>query len=275
MFSACHLPVEDPGLDAQAILPGAQFYRGSMPAETGGPAVTTAALTRTLLIRGKVTTLFGNTPVDTGGILVGVPGDVGYWGMIPGARDPLLPGQLAFSSDFAVAEKVPLGPLEVKVVAVGTDGKVGAASLLELKIQDFPIPESHLAISLDWDTNADLDLHVVEPSGYELWPKKVSNPGVSGDYTDDGYLDADSNSSCAIDGRRQENALWVKPPTTGVYLVRVDTFSLCNQGYANWRVRAVLDGTELFVATGVSKPSDTRFSHGVGAGIYVNYLTVP
>jgi len=274
LLAGCNAPVNDPGLHALTILPGAQFYHGALPVENGGPVVTTAALTRSFIIRGKVSRLFGSVPLDTGGILVGVPGDIGYWGFVPGARDPQTPDQLSFGNEFAISDQVALGPMMVSVMAVGTDGKVGPPTTLSLTVQDFPIPDSHLSISLDWDTNADLDLRVIEPSGYELWPKKVSNPGASGDYHDDGYLDADSNSSCNLDGRREENALWVKPPAPGVYLIRVDTFSLCGQSFANWRVRAVQDGNELLVIRGESLPSDTRFAHGPGAGVYAGYITV-
>ena len=56
-------------------------------------------------------------------------------------------------------------------------------------------------ISVSWDAPSDVDLHVVEPSGEELYyGHSTSATG--------GQLDVDSNPDCAIDGRQIENIRW-------------------------------------------------------------------
>jgi len=141
-----------------------------------------------------------------------------------------------------------------------------------------------LTISLSWDTEADLDLHVVTPPSadgktIELWsgnrttllPRSALEGGA---YTDEelataGVLDFDSNSQCVVDGRLTEHAIWTVPPTPGHYVVRVDAFSMCGQPAAHWTLSGVLGDTSLGTFAGVFTDSDTRFAHGAGAGLSV------
>ena len=82
-----------------------------------------------------------------------------------------------------------------------------------------------------------------------------------------GHLDADSNSNCVIDGRRQENIVFGNPPPAGQYIVRVDAFSMCGQASAQWKV-TVTDafGNVVNPATWQATDADTRGEHGIGAG---------
>jgi hypothetical protein len=134
-----------------------------------------------------------------------------------------------------------------------------------------------LVISLTWDTEADLDLHVDLPSDgdagvNEIWSRKPSGLplGTVGATVDaglqSGYLDFDSNSQCVIDGRRAENVIFPSTPPNGLYVVRVDTFSLCAEATARWCVRAFANGG-VMEACGQSTDIDTRFPHGQGAGL--------
>lgn len=73
----------------------------------------------------------------------------------------------------------------------------------------------NLTISLIWDTDDDLDLHVVEPSGEKIhFSKKNSSSG--------GRLDIDANES-AIMENPVENVFWDNPPI-GAYRVIVNCF---------------------------------------------------
>ena len=73
----------------------------------------------------------------------------------------------------------------------------------------------NLTISLIWDTDDDLDLHVVEPSGEKIhFSKKNSSSG--------GRLDVDANES-AIMEHPVENVFWENPPI-GAYRVIVNCF---------------------------------------------------
>src|SRR5207302_8587945 len=106
--------------------------------------------------------------------------------------------------------------------------------------------------ALQWDTESDLDLHVIEPDGTIVW---FGHP-VAGD----ALLDVDSNDHCNIDGRREENVVWRDPatPAHGTYVVLVDTFSLCGQSTAHWRADVLTGATAQAHAEGTVVDSDTR-----------------
>jgi hypothetical protein len=281
--AGCGGPTRDPGLDAAVRVVNAQFYRGAPPAESGGPTVTDVAAVRSIVQVGTTIGVSGLTPVGTGGLVAYARGDVGYWVFTPGIRNVAIAGQLDFAASMQIARTVPTDrPLQIDVYAVGTDGAVGPARLLELTAVPPPIPDGKLVVSLDWDQQVDLDLHVTDPNGIEIWARKINSfqapppPALPGpdDYENGGILDYDSNASCVLDGRRQENVVWAVDVPLGAYVVRVDTFSMCGQGYANWHLRVVRDGQLLDEARGVATELETRFPHGAGAGEVASVFTV-
>lgn len=114
-------------------------------------------------------------------------------------------------------------------------------------------------VSVSWDTPSDVDLHVVEPSGEEIF---YANPvSASG-----GQLDVDSNPACAIDGRQIENIRWGSRAPGGTYTVRVDYWDACNVSATNYTV-TVKNGASTQSYRGVlTGPGD----HGsFGAGIFI------
>ena len=88
-------------------------------------------------------------------------------------------------------------------------------------------------------------------------------------------MDFDSNASCVIDGRRQENVVWKVPPPSGHYVARVDAFSMCSELAAHWSVDVRLGGAIVAHAQGSSFDSDTRFGHDRGAGVLAVEFDVP
>ena len=76
-------------------------------------------------------------------------------------------------------------------------------------------------VSVSWDSPSDVDLHVIEPGGEEIYyGHKTSATG--------GQLDLDSNPACGIDGVNNENVTWATDSPEGTYQVLVDYFSNCS-----------------------------------------------
>ena len=180
-----------------------------------------------------------------------------------------------------------IGPAQKFVLAV--TGGVGP-------VQPFPlgngptIPAGSLVFTLLWDTNADLDLHVVVPNPtpkpdgspgdpIEVWSKAAvgvpRGQGIPKPTADQlaaaPYLDRDSNAGCVIDGARQEDVIFpaTATPPTGEYIVRVDAFSMCGQASAQWTVTVTGTDPTLVLpnpATWQATDTDTRYPHGAGAG---------
>jgi uncharacterized protein YfaP (DUF2135 family) len=138
-------------------------------------------------------------------------------------------------------------------------------------------------VSLWWDTESDLDLHVVDPNGDEIWSGNINSfdryattPTTdAGAWNEGGILDFDSNAACVLDGRCNENVVWSVPPPAGTYLARVDTFSLCGNSAARWTVEAFLDGASLGRAEGEAVASAQRFAKGKGSGLTALSFTIP
>jgi uncharacterized protein YfaP (DUF2135 family) len=135
-----------------------------------------------------------------------------------------------------------------------------------------------LLVTLTWDNQADLDLHVLDPLGHEIFHGAPSSidafaPGASNESA--GVLDLDSNADCANDQLRQEDVTWQQEPPAGRYTVRVDSASLCGSSIAHWSVRVSLHGAELVAAQGASLDSDTWGPHDRGAGVLVLGFDVP
>jgi hypothetical protein len=226
----------------------------------------------------------GTVEAGSAAVLVGLDGDVGHYVIPISGADLDNPPDLVFAAQASFAKTLGVGPASLRARAVAANGSVGPGASQGLSVDAAPVAGT-LVVSLTWDTEADLDLHVVTPPSMpdgkpvELWsgnrttllPRSALEGGP---YTDEelataGVLDFDSNSQCLIDGALAENVSWQVPPPAGHYIVRVDTFSMCGQPAARWTLTVTLDGTPLGTFAGLSTESDTRFAHKAGAGLTV------
>lgn len=93
------------------------------------------------------------------------------------------------------------------------------------KQDDLKGESGDLRINLQWYTRTDLDLHVIDPCGNEIYfskRKATCNGGT-------GILDLDANALIGTTTRPQENIYWLKP-ASGTYTVKVVCFK--------WRERS-------------------------------------
>jgi hypothetical protein len=281
---ACSATRADTGLEAWMRVRGAQFFKGPMPADTHGPAVAAVSLLTNTVAPGFLDKpLSGAVAPNATAAAVGIAGDQGYWVLLagpPGVDAPTFP---TFDAVLSFAPTVPPGLYSLVVRAVDGSGNFGPPFPEALTVTSTGIPAGALVVHLEWDTESDLDLHVVDPSGTEIFYRNITSymapgpgqPGDAGTPGDYGYLDFDSNAGCVIDGRRQENVIWKDGYPTGHYVARVDTKSLCEEVEAHWTVEVVKRGTPIASARGMSLGSDTRFNHDRGAGITAVELDVP
>ncbi len=281
-LAACTGVPTDPGSDAAMMIPGAQFYRGAPPADQGGPKVTGLQTLNTDAHPGQVDkSIGGTTDHDAREVAYYLDGDVGYWMVPTGLEDATNPAFLDFATKVDFARDLDDGPRTLHVQATDASGAFGASNDLTIDITPLTISSSTLDIQLTWDTDADVDLHVTEPDGVTIWSGNINSyqappPGQPpGDPSTGGILDFDSNASCAIDGRDEENVYWTVPPPSGHYVVRVDTWSLCGQTAARWHVSASLGGTVLAQAHGEAIDTDTTFTKQAAAGVLALQFDVP
>jgi hypothetical protein len=272
----------DVGADAYMRVGGAQFVRGAMPdGSDAGPNVDQISLINNNIWAGLADDPIGGTldPTATAAA-VGLQGDVGYWIVPAGVPSVAAPNNPTFSASATFSEGIILGSYTLVVRAVDDGGQFGPPSTQILVAETSPInppPAGALVVTLTWDTESNLDLHVVDPSGAEIyWGDQSSQPasgGVEGGSY--GYVDYDSNANCVIDGLRREDAIWPNAPPSGQYTVRVDAASLCGQPDAHWTVVVSLEGNVIARASGIALDADTWGNHGLGAGQLALQFTVP
>jgi hypothetical protein len=281
---SCAATRADEGRDALIQIEGAQFRREAMPVAESGPKVVSASLATRARSGTIDQSCSGELESAATAVGIGLVGDVGYWVLpagIPLSAAPTLP---TFAAVLRLAERLEPGPHQLAFRAVDGAGSFGPATLRPLEITSPQKPTGRLVISLSWDNQADLDLHVVLPSGIEIFkrnrteyqrPPASAGPVPPNAPTDGGVLDRDSNAMCVQDGQRSENVVWTEAPPKGHYVVRVDTFSLCGAPSSHWRVEALLDGNRIGAAQGTSTDIDTRFEHNRGSGVLALELDVP
>jgi hypothetical protein len=283
LLVSCAKTRADVGRDALLSVRDAQFYREAMPDDTSGPRVV-SAVTGGVARAGEVDQgVTGDLEHDATAVAIELAGDVGYWVVPAKLASVAAPNEPTFQATFGVARDAPIGPRQIVLRAVDGDGRFGPPLLRPLAIAGALAPVGRLVVSLTWQNGADLDLHVVLPSGIELYKRNRTEfqhpaggaPVPPGTPLDGGVLDRDSNASCVFDGKETEDAVWTEAPPKGHYVVRVDTFSLCGEPSAPWRLEAILDGQLVGAAQGVATDADLRFGHDRGSGVLALELDVP
>jgi hypothetical protein len=110
-----------------------------------------------------------------------------------------------------------------------------------------PEPElgtGDIQITLRWESSADLDLHVTEPNGTEIW---YSDKGPT---STGGRLDVDSNVGCEENGS-VENVFWpVGQAPEGRFQVEVDGYRVEGCGGGRYTLVANVRGREVLRETG-------------------------
>ncbi|MFO0675096.1 MAG: hypothetical protein U0169_01050 [Polyangiaceae bacterium] len=272
------------GRDAILQVEGADYVAGDPPPPSGGPRVAAVNVITDRIHPGEIGKACSGSVDGTGtSALLRLAGDRGYWILRTGVGEVDSPTLPAFRTNLAFAKSLALGEHALEVRAVDPSGRVGDVTTKVLTAESAG-PTGALVVRLAWKNDADLDLHVVDPAGVEIWKRDINSipapkPGEARDpeaWRTGGILDVDSNAACVIDGRRVENVVWEKSAPKGHYLVRVETASMCATRSAFWTVDATLaDGTVLGRAQGASTDADTRFSKGLGSGVLALEFDVP
>lgn len=108
-------------------------------------------------------------------------------------------------------------------------------------VQVLEVGNGELQINLTWTSDADLDLHVFEPSGEEIfYGNRMSATG--------GELDLDANVGCGNVG--VENIFWNQMPPVGEFRVAVNNFSECSQPSSEFVVTVTIPGQPPMVFNG-------------------------
>lgn len=164
-------------------------------------------------------------------LIVVVQGDAGYYSL------PVT-GTASFGSySFTVITYASLNSnLVIGFAVVDSSGNVSAYVARDVRIHRTGVGD--IKISLSWDQPEDLDLHVIDPFGEEIYYDHPNS--ASG-----GHLDLDSNGACIIDDVDNENVYWaLGAAPAGTYKVRVKYEMHCSKPETNYLV-TIIAGNEL------------------------------
>lgn len=280
LLASCANAGLDPGLDALLRVEGAQYVAGALPAPNGGPEIEQARAPHPRVRVGtRSEHVSGSLGATATAVLIGMQGDLGHWVVlagVPSAEEPELP---SFDADLSLSRDLPRGPFTLQLSAADARGRIGPRAHIELTASDLS-EDAALVVRLRWDNAADLDLHVLEPSGQLIWTRNINSlraPGSASDaeLTQSGVLDLDANAGCAALDRAEERVLWREAFPSGHYSVRVATAALCGESAAHWSIDVRKQGQPLASSSGISLPSDTRFGAGANAGVLALTFDLP
>ncbi len=110
-------------------------------------------------------------------------------------------------------------------------------------------------VTLRWNNIADLDLHVREPNGTEIY---FGNPSSS----TGGQLDVDANYPCGSNLLYVENIFWPRGTApSGTYQVQVVQFQSCGASSSpNWSLTVLVDGRTVLSQSGTGSSGWFTFS---------------
>ena len=196
-----------------------------VPEPSGGPAVTLSG-NRVLVAGGSV---FLDIEPEPGAtvekLLISLGGEsFGYYEIdLPRpASSYRLVGQVPFNFDPAV-DRTCIG-----VTAVDDSGASGPADCFTVFL--IPVASGDVEVTVSWDSAADLDLNVADPTGAEVfYGSEVVESG--------GVLDLAAGFPCGGDIIRNEHIAWaLRSPPPGIYEVRVSHYLSCDAPETNYVV---------------------------------------
>jgi len=204
----------------------ATLHPGALPTGSKGPKSSVAGISGAVNGGSAKVSLAGDAGFQR--VLVGVQGVDSYYEL-------LLPSGTAVEDlVVGIAPGLEGGSLTMRYVVEGSQG-LGPISAQTMRV--IKVGTGDVQVNVAWSGASDIDLHVFDPSGEEIfYDHKLSRSG--------GLLDLDSNGACSIDGRNAENVAW--PPAgapSGTYRVVIDYYDDCGVARTDWIVTVQVAGT--------------------------------
>lgn len=251
----------------------ATFVENEYPAASGGASAPSIEdiYGNASIIPGGSNPIALNSSSDVNNILIGVTEANGFF------RLPAVPSK---STDetyvFFIHINQNLEDDSFDIVIALEDASGNISQYETISVSLIQVGTGKLQVSCSWDQLNDVDLHLVEPSGAEIYfGNAISQNG--------GELDLDSNAACNIDSINNENITYSETDVVeaGEYTVRVDLWSNCDlTENTNYNVIAYYDGAIIGTSSGSNpyngsfEPSDEDFG-GSGAGENIMKFIVP
>jgi hypothetical protein len=295
----------DVGLSEPIQVSGGQFFSGPLPGSPPAAYSPTADAGSALAPLSVTNVTFQNAFVVSGHSGTGVTGLVtsdavavgvqlenagsGYWVVPVQSPDVQFAGQSDFGFSLSFNPDDRTGQTQLRVVGIGANGAAGQQTNTPLCIESRVPDNGHACapsvkvpkavFTLTWNTNFDVDLHVVTPDGRDVNPKTaVTTVALDADKVPPtvGAIDRDSIGECVIDGWREEDLVFQDAPPNGNYLIYASPFSSCGQAAVVFTFNLYEAGADgnlhsTFTRSGELLANDV--TGGISTGLFVAQKT--
>lgn len=219
----------------------AALRTGSAPAATGGPAA--SVVFTDAVAQGSTGEVVVSSGTAFTEIIVSSPDREGYYEITLPSATTSATLRVTYGTTLA-------GVQTVNYQVVTSGGAVGAAEGADVDLLN--VGTGDVQVNITWNTEADVDLYVVDPAGDEVF---YGNDVVESG----GTLDLDGNAGCST-SRSSENITWNSSPPRGTYTVRVNYWDSCDAPSTDYVVTVRRAGHATLTFTG------TLTGAGVGGG---------
>jgi len=211
----------------------ATYHDGALPAPAGALTVTVPAAS--MGINGGTSSFEITASANIVTIYAAVAGQAGYWEIPVPAGSAVADVLLTFAQELG-GQAGATEALAIVFEVADALGNISAPQATPTTIT--VVGTGDVEVSLNWTVANDLDLHVSDPTGNEVY---FLNPfDGTGKVM---LLDLDSNAGCDIDNVDAEHVVWPKGMAPhGTYTVRVDNFDNCQSAAASYTVTVQVTG---------------------------------
>ena len=240
-----------------------EFANQCVVAETSAPPTDEPQITSARLPDAQIAARYGT-------VLQTADQRSGSWSIISGS----LPAGLTLDGGSGEISGTPAGPVGDSTVVVDFRDIAGKLATTTIRIRVQPstgIGGGDVQVTLRWTGPADLDLHVMDPAGEEIYYANAAS--ASG-----GTLDHDANAGCngpADDDNAVENVFWPSGGApAGSYLAFVDVWAVC-AGPLEWQLTVRRNGAVILEQSGSGDSPSYPFSLGASAGRAASFVSAP
>jgi len=237
----------------------ATFHEGKLPDPVGTVDVTVPG-TNTA-INGGSTMIAVSSTSEIVKIYVSIQGSDGYWEVTVPAGTTVADVLLTLAQQL---------PAQLVIVFQVVDAAGNISQPMTVTTTIIQVKTGDIQISISWDTDNDIDLHVVDPNAFEIYYGDTLSP-------EEGELDLDSNAACSpIDGINNENILWpIGKAPAGTYNVLVDNYENCTSTATTYVVTVQKKGQAPQTFMGSFAATDLGDTGGAGDGVLITTFTYP
>jgi hypothetical protein len=238
----------------------ATYHMGALPAPMGDVVVYVPSTTTAINGGSTMITVEATTTIVK--IYVAIQGEDGYWEVTVPAGASIADVLLTLAQQL---------PPELAIVFEVVDSAGNISAPVTVLTTIIKVKTGDVAVSVSWNVDNDVDLHVVDPNGFEIYYDFASRTSPEG-----GMLDLDSNAGCAIDMIDNEHIVWpAGMAPAGTYTVRVDNYENCTSTAANYVVTVQTKGKPPQTFMGSFLATDAGDAGAAGSGVLITTFTYP